>query len=357
MPNNKIKVLFVSPFTQGGGACRNMFNIINQLDDNYTAQLIVTGDDTLPDEYKGLIKSQSLNRPSVTGAFGPLSKTIKSFGPDYIFSTTLNTGLLCAMIVKLNGIRCKTIARCTVTPSEIYHHTLKNKLLRKALQVGGRLIDVVIAQTEFMRNDLIDHYKLPSNKVKTIRNIVDIKHVIAQSEIGKADEFQEHNYNVLAVGALYSVKGFDLLIEAIAPIIREMPKVHLYIIGNERYEDGYRKILQDLIDNLGVGENIHLIGHKDNPFPYYKAADLFVLSSRKEGYPNVVLESIALNTPVVATDVVDFTDIIIDGVNGFIVKKHSIESLRNGIRKAIEAKGCLCAESTLKNYDFKNLFC
>lgn len=86
---NKIRVLFVSPFTSGGGACRNMFNIISQLDSNYIKKLIVTGDEGLPHEYYGLIETESLGKTSVTGAFWPIYKSIKRFNPKYIFTTTL----------------------------------------------------------------------------------------------------------------------------------------------------------------------------------------------------------------------------------------------------------------------------
>jgi glycosyltransferase involved in cell wall biosynthesis len=233
---------------------------------------------------------------------------------------------------------------------------LKNKLLRAALQIGGRLIDIVIAQTEFMRKDIINYYKLPASKIRTIRNIVDINHIKSQSEYGSAPELQCTNYNILSVGALYSVKGFDILIEAISPIIKEMSSVHLYIIGTERYESGYCQVLQEQINNLGLCNNVHLLGQKSNPFPYFKAANLFVLSSRKEGYPNVVLEALALNTPVVATNVVDFSNVIKDGVNGYVVQKNSVDSLRTGIRKAIQERDYLKPQDTIDNFDFKKLF-
>lgn len=351
---NKIRIMFVSPFTSGGGACRNMFNIISQLDSSYIAKLIITGNDRLPNEYKGLIDVESLEKESVTGAFRGLYKAIKLFKPQYIFSTTLNTGLTCALIIHLFRFNCKVFARCTVTPSEIYHHSIKNRLLNRALKIGGNMIDKIIAQTNFMRSDLIHFYGFKPEKVITIRNIVDLQHIERQSKQGLAQEFESKNYNILAVGALYSVKGFDLLIEAIAPLIKENSLIHLYIIGEERYEVGYRKYLQHLIDDKGANNNIFLLGQRSNPFPYYKAANLFVLSSLKEGYPNVVLEALSLNTPVVATDVVDFSDVIFDGVNGYIVRKNSVEALREGIKKSFTLTPHQVQAP--ENFNFKNIF-
>lgn len=351
---NRIRVMFVSPFTSGGGACRNMFNIISQLDSNYNTKLIITGNESLPDEYKDLIDIESLGRQSVTGAFWGLYRSIKRFKPKYIFSTTLNTGLICALIIHIFRLNCRVIARCTITPSEIYHHSLKNRLLNRALRIGGNMIDKIIAQTNFMRNDLIHFYGFKPEKVITIRNIVDNDHILRQSEIGSAREFNLSHYNILAVGALYSVKGFDLLIEAVAPLIEKDNRINLYIVGEERYEANYKEYLQQLIDNKRLNNNIFLLGQRTNPFPYYKAANLFVLSSLKEGYPNVVLEALSLHTPVVATDVVDFSDVIFEGVNGYIVKKNSIEALREGIKKSFSLSNSQI--QVPENFNFKKIF-
>lgn len=356
MDKRAVKVVFVSPFTSGGGACRNMFNVINQLDQGFETKLVVTGTDTLPTEYEGLIETETLGSPSVTGAFRAIRRIIKSFAPDFVFATTLNTGLVCAAASKFSGVKCKTIARCTVPPSEIYNRSLKIRLLRLALQLGGCLIDLVISQTEYMRSDLINYYKFPANKVRTIRNIVDVRHITQQSARGAAPELTGAHYNILSVGALYSVKGFDILIDALAPIIQNHDQVHLYIIGEERYEEGYKCFLQGKIDSLGLSDSIHLLGQRSNPFPYYEKADLFVLSSRKEGYPNVVLEALSLKTPVVATDVVDFSDVIFNGVNGYIVKKQSVESLSKGLTMALANRNNLRVKDPILNFDYRTLF-
>ena len=70
-----------------------------------------------------------------------------------------------------------------------------------------------------------------------------------------------------------------------------------------------------------------------NPYPYFKKANLFVMSSRKEGYPNVVLEALTLGVPVVATDVVDWTGVIKDGKNGYIAKKNNVDMMIMHVKK------------------------
>ena len=354
---DKVRVVFVTPFTSGGGACRNMFNIIEQLGQDYDTTLVVTGKDELPNEYSGLISTTIIGKSSVTGSYKKLSQILKRIKPDYIFATTLNTGLICALINRTHLLRSKVISRCTVTPSEIYQITLKNKLLQFVLKIAGGMIDQIISQTEFMKKDLTEYYGFAPDKIKTIRNIVNLNHIKVQASQGKASEFISDSINILSVGALYSVKGYDILIDSIAPLIKKNPKIHLYIIGEERYEQGYKSSLKYQIENYGLTDNILLLGPRENPFPYYKAADLFVLSSRKEGYPNVVLEALSLNTPVIATNVVDFSDVIINGVNGFIVDKDSINSMRWGLESALSSLDKLSKNKiTIDNFDFKTLF-
>lgn len=109
-----------------------------------------------------------------------------------------------------------------------------------------------------------------------------------------------------------------------------MLRCALGIIVNISYSN------QSLIDKNGLHENVILMGHKPNPYPYIKASDLFIMSSRTEGFPNVVLEALTLGIPVVASNCVDFKGIIYEGINGYVVEKNNIESLRIGLKKSVD---------------------
>ena len=79
------------------------------------------------------------------------------------------------------------------------------------------------------------------------------------------------------------------------------------------------------------------------------------MSSRKEGYPNVVLEALTLGVPVVATDVVDWTGVIKDGKNGYIAKKNNVDSIKEALVKAFNAEFKMENE-TIENYNYNELF-
>ena len=104
--------------------------------------------------------------------------------------------------------------------------------------------------------------------------------------------------HVVAVGRLDSQKGFDLLIKAFAECHRSRPEWRLTIVG----EGDDRNKLEALARQLGVASAVRLQGHIAEPISVLRKADLFVLSSRYEGFPNVLLEAMAAGLPVIATD-------------------------------------------------------
>ncbi|SDJ60015.1 Glycosyltransferase involved in cell wall bisynthesis [Pedobacter sp. ok626] len=136
---------------------------------------------------------------------------------------------------------------------------------------------------------------------------------------------------ILAVGRLDELKGFDLLITAFKSVQRK--DVDLLISG----EGPDRKKLEDQILDLDLEHRVKLIGFKSNLQDYYKQAQLFVLSSRLEGYPNVLVEAMSLGCACVAADC-EFgpADIIEHEKNGLLVKANSPIHLAEAMNRALE---------------------
>ena len=193
------------------------------------------------------------------------------------------------------------------------------------------LVDQVICQSDFMLNDLVNNFDLPRQKLIRIYNPVDLEKIDCLS---KQDylPYAGAGPHLLTVGYLYRVKGYDLLLKAFREVRAAYPHATLTFIG----EGVDRESLENLARELGLTDAVRFLGFQANPYPYLKHADLFVSSSRYEGFSNVILEALASGTPVVATDCPSGNrEIITEGVNGWLAEPENIESLAATIQKAL----------------------
>jgi starch synthase (maltosyl-transferring) len=138
----------------------------------------------------------------------------------------------------------------------------------------------------------------------------------------------------LAIGRLHPQKGFDILLEAIPPLLEAHADLHLLIAG----EGPQKRELEERVAGSACGSRIHLVGRRDDVPSLLQACDVFVLSSRWEGMPNVVLEAMAAGLPVVATDVEGVRDVVIDGETGIIAEQGSAVSLSNAMKSLLTSQ-------------------
>jgi GalNAc-alpha-(1->4)-GalNAc-alpha-(1->3)-diNAcBac-PP-undecaprenol alpha-1,4-N-acetyl-D-galactosaminyltransferase len=139
-------------------------------------------------------------------------------------------------------------------------------------------------------------------------------------------------HSLLAIGRLHPQKGFDLLLQAFAQVRQHYPQWQLTILG----EGTMRRELEDLRNELGLDRWVHLPGRVPNVNDYLAQADLYVMSSRFEGFPMALCEAMAIGTPVLSTDCLSGPrEIITNGVNGVLVPPHDVDALATGIIETI----------------------
>ena len=150
-----------------------------------------------------------------------------------------------------------------------------------------------------MKNDLLKHIKIDKKKVFQIYNPIDVQNIKdkIRNQKNPFSDFK-NKINIVSCGRLEKAKNYDLLINCFLDIYKRNKETHLWILG----EGKQREELQSLAKKMELSENVHLIGHQSNPYIWYANADLFIFTSLHEGFPNVVLEAIACECPVVSLE-------------------------------------------------------
>src|SRR5579862_137424 len=192
----------------------------------------------------------------------------------------------------------------------------------------------VIAVSSEIRTELIRHGVKP-DRIEVILNAIDPQAFVRDAARGpKAREalgLKPDWFIVGAVGRLERQKRFDLLITAFAQCAAKHAQIHLVIAG----DGSLKSELQSLIDQLGLSARCHLAGHRTDVVELHHAFDLLVQSSEYEGTPNAVLEAMAMETPVIATDVGGTAELLRHDVDGLIVPKHQVAALIEAIESVL----------------------
>jgi glycosyltransferase involved in cell wall biosynthesis len=181
---------------------------------------------------------------------------------------------------------------------------------------------------------------VPAQRCQLIENAIDtqeyVRHIGAE-EAKKRLGLPPGRALIGAVGRLAAEKGFDVLIRATDQLLKMGVEVELAIVGAGEAEEQ----LQALISQLGRQDRIRLFGYRADVKELYAAMDVFALSSLREGLPNVLLEAMAMEVPVVASRIAGIPQVIQDGQNGLLIEPASVRSLT-------EALARLLADSALR---------
>ncbi|MGO4708715.1 glycosyltransferase [Chryseobacterium sp. 2TAF14] len=284
--NKKISVMFILPDLETGGAERIVTTIANHLSrDRFEPKILLL---RKQGGYLNFLKKDveiiDIDTERIRHSLKPILREIYRRKPDIVFSGFGEVNAYLSLFIKLFP-KIKFIARETNVVSE---HVTRKEI--KFFYNFYNNYQQIIAQSDDMMNDLVNNFNIKKQKVIKINNPVDFDFINEKLQVSAKPESFKYNYkNVVAIGNLSARKGFDNLLKVFSRLKNE--KIILHILGDGRD----REILHQMKDFLGL-KNVVFHGRQDNPYQFLKFADLFILSSRYEGFPNVLLEAGACGT-------------------------------------------------------------
>ncbi|WP_100611545.1 glycosyltransferase [Confluentibacter lentus] len=352
---NRIKVTFVIPSLRPGGAERVMSYIAQNLNKHlFEVTLLVIGYSKKASYDITGINLVFLNKPRVLVAFWPIFKHLYKSKPDIVISaiTHVNT---------LMGIQSLWFKKTKFVGREVNVLSVLNNVQAASrkypFSISGltersyKLLDIILCQSQDMATDMIHNFNAPKDKIRIINNPI--------SDLFKPKEKQVDNKisKFITVGSLVTRKGHDRLLNALSKF--EGP-FEYYIIG-----DGDKSgEIFGLAEVLSLTNKIIHIPFTKDVSKYLKESDVFLQGSYVEGFPNALLESCAVGTPVLAFDALGgINEIVEEGINGFVAKDESDFLLKLDLitKRTWDPKEV--SDSVIKKYnkekilkDYENLF-
>lgn len=295
------KIAFFLPNLAGGGAERVVLNLLKgMLAQDISLDLVVASTEgpyleQVPDQVRVI----NLATGRVITAVPALSRYLKENRPVALISHMNHANVAAVLARDFSGITTKLILVEHDTLSASKSKLLRNKLVPTMMKWLYPRADVVVGVSRGVAEDLDDRLGFEPGTVRVVYNPVVDADLISQAKTPLDNTwFQPNSPPVfLGVGRFSAQKDFLNLINAFA-LVRKQKPARLIILG----EGELRGELEEEIERHGITEDVSLPGFVQNPYAYMYNASAFVLSSRWEGLPTVLIEAMACGCPVVATD-------------------------------------------------------
>lgn len=297
-------------------------------------------------EYKGVCKLWYFLKYRLIYRWLPMWLVYRLFVPkDYDVEVAFVEGFATKLLAASSNIKAKKIAWVHVDliqrPWPIEHGVFKNlEEERTAYNKYDKVVCVSRSVEDIMRKA----YGL--GNTLTIYNPLDRELIKSLGEQQSPFEIDKSNYNIVSVGRYTKQKGYDLLLPVIAKVRAVHPNVHLWLIG----EGPERISLVQQAEDLGIAKHVTFTGFLKNPYAMMAKLDLFVCSSRAEGFSLVIAESMILGVPVISMNCSGPNELI--GNNEYGILCDTFDQLALEIVKAVEGISVPCQVPSMVNLEY-----
>lgn len=338
------KICIITTTLGHGGSQKVAYHLLNNLNiKKFQLSFITIHKDEgeyLANLRKG-ITHISLKRDRVRYSIIDLYKALRNINPDIVIVFSFELMIIIGICLCPLFKHVYFITRQNNIISKQNFGWLKKIFFKKAL----KNFDKLIVQSNDMKEDLLRYITIDKEKIIEINNPVNEDEIEKFSKENINIEFDNKNKNLLCVGKLAKQKGFDLIINIMKEF--ENTNIKLYIIGDGKERDNLIK----LINEKKLEKTVFLLGRRINPYIYMKKADLFILSSRYEGFPNVLIEAGACGTYSICNNSIGgINEIIEQNLNGNLVDFNDRKLTSNLIKSKLEN---FHDSNKIKNYILK----
>jgi glycosyltransferase involved in cell wall biosynthesis len=361
LPEKKITFLISS--LAGGGAEGVCVNIANGLADRgWVVTLVVLhmAKSVYHNRLSSKVNFVVLNVPNTRYSFFALYRYIKDNTPKKLVVFNYELPVVLILIRIFTSLNFYLITRNINTFSE---NKIQSKNVNWRVKIFSGLLtkyytkaDHIVNQCNGMKDDLLSVFPAIINKTSVIYNPVNEK----LANIAKKTDFSSINKQqyLLCVGRLEAQKAFHYAIEAFALLTSKHPDLRLKIVGKGSLEND----LKQLVEQLNIKDKVDFEGFQDDVATYYLRARVTLLTSLYEGFPNTLLESITLGTPIVAFDCKSGPkEIIKQGVNGVLVEYQNttafVDAIDLSLKKPFDSEKTAATATKYQAENIINQWC
>lgn len=309
---SKLRVLFLIGSLRAGGSERQTVNILRFLDrSRFTPLLYLIAREgemlaEVPADVPITSWSERRGRERLYIPGGAqfrqardLARVLRDEQIDVLYDRTWQMTLLAGAASRGLGVR--RISAAVSDPRLALEHSRERfrSLKRELLRLSYRRADCVAAASEGVRDALIGYFGLEPQRVRVVRNIIDLERIQQLSE-AEAPRLEPDRFHVIFAGRLGAEKGPQYLLQATDELVNQRGRrdVCVHLLG-----DGpLRRELEERVRTVRLERHVRFEGYQPNPYSWMKRAQLFCLPSLYEGLPNALLEALACGVPAIAAD-------------------------------------------------------
>jgi len=329
------KVLLLIPHLGGGGAERVTALLARGLSqEKYEVHLgLVAQGDADAEAMPAWVRIHALGARRVRSGVLKLLKLIWGIKPKVILSGMAHLNFMVLLLRPHTPRETRVLVRQNGTASTALAFGDLPGYTRLLYRLLYRRADRVICQTRAMAGDLAKEFGISEERLAVLANPVDVDGIGDALDSGPI-LWSGPGPHLIAVGRLARVKGFDMLLEALAVVRERFPKADLVIAGAGAEESALKAQCRE----LGLERAVCFPGSVERPAAYFPGATLFVLSSRHEGLPNALLEAAAGRLPLVVVPACEGIVELLHGQTGaWLAAEISVAALAGSLLEALRA--------------------